>query len=102
MPTAVQAINDGEVFRFLTKPWDPVQLRGVLAESVGRLGDSRRRSAAAALEARRAGLLAALEREHPGLTQVARGGGVYRIDGQRAKATLARLGAPRLASLWSE
>jgi FixJ family two-component response regulator len=34
LPVALRAINDGEVYRFLTKPWDNDQLRQVIREAI--------------------------------------------------------------------
>jgi len=33
---ATQAINEGEIFRYLTKPWDEIQLRVTVREALGR------------------------------------------------------------------
>jgi DNA-binding NtrC family response regulator len=34
--SAVRAINDGEIFRFLTKPWDDDELRDVILDALER------------------------------------------------------------------
>jgi hypothetical protein len=44
--------------------------------------------------------LAALEREHPGITQVALNRGVYRVDPARLRATLTALASPALSACW--
>lgn len=36
LPTALQAINSGEVFRFLLKPWENQVLRGIIDEALAR------------------------------------------------------------------
>ncbi len=36
LPTALQAINSGEVFRFLLKPWENQVLRGIIEEALAR------------------------------------------------------------------
>jgi putative nucleotidyltransferase with HDIG domain len=33
MQTAIDAINRGEVYRFITKPWDPAELKGIVQDS---------------------------------------------------------------------
>jgi DNA-binding NtrC family response regulator len=35
LPAVIAAINQGQVFRYITKPWDPDALRLVLREAVG-------------------------------------------------------------------
>ncbi|HEY4057861.1 MAG TPA: response regulator [Kofleriaceae bacterium] len=72
LETAIDGINQGEIFRFLNKPFDNDVLRGVVAEGVARnkellamSGDRERRE-------RREALVAALESEYPGISLVAR------------------------------
>ena len=86
LEAALTAINQGEVHRFLTKPWDKDQLRRTLHEAVERLDELRRAAAAAATAHVRDQLLESLERSHPGITRVERTEGVYVVD-------LARLAA---------
>ncbi len=72
LETAIDGINQGEIFRFLNKPFDNDVLRQVVAEGVARnkellamSGDRERRE-------RREALRAALEAEYPGISQVSR------------------------------
>jgi len=72
LQTAVDGIHRGEIFRFLTKPFEVEALRGAVRESVERYhelmslsGDRKRRE-------RREHLRAALEAEYPGISEVAR------------------------------
>jgi hypothetical protein len=44
--------------------------------------------------------LAALERQHPGITQVALNRGVYRVDPGRLRATLTAMASPALSACW--
>jgi hypothetical protein len=44
--------------------------------------------------------LAALERQHPGITSVVLNRGVYKVDAQRLRASLASLNAPALSACW--
>src|SRR5678815_1638192 len=80
LETAIDGINQGEIFRFLNKPFDNEQLRAVVSAGVARnkellamSGDRQRRE-------RRNALHAALETEYPGISQVSRGpNDVYQV-----------------------
>lgn len=79
-------INDGEVHRFLTKPFKPATLRRVVEEALARKEELHRNTVASSTSSRRARLLADLEREHPGITHVERDDeGVYRLDRSRVQ-----------------
>jgi two-component system, probable response regulator PhcQ len=72
MSTAMEAINEGEIFRFLTKPWDDAELKVALHLAFDRLTQERtNRRLLAAVHYQRS-LLAQLERQHPGLRHVLR------------------------------
>ncbi len=73
LQTAIDGIHEGEIFKFIAKPFDPAKLRiSVLAaiarheELVALSGDRERRQ-------RRAALHADLEAEYPGISQADRG-----------------------------
>lgn len=75
LETAVDGINQGEIFKFLNKPFDSEQLRAAVRAGVVRnrellemSGDRQRRE-------RREALRAALESEYPGISQVTRTAG---------------------------
>lgn len=75
LETAIDGINQGEIFRFLNKPFENEQLRAAVLGAVARhhelvalSGDRQRRE-------RRDALLAALEGEFPGISQVNRSPG---------------------------
>lgn len=75
LETAIDGINQGEIFRFLNKPFDNDQLRSAVHSGVARnkellamSGDRQRRE-------RRNALHAALESEYPGISQVSRAPG---------------------------
>jgi DNA-binding NtrC family response regulator len=75
LETAIDGINQGEIFRFLNKPFDNEQLRGAVHAGVARnkelveiSGDRERRE-------RRKALHEALEAEYPGISQTARAPG---------------------------
>lgn len=72
LETAVDGINQGEIFRFLNKPFDNDVLRSTVQEAIARnkellamSGDRERRE-------RREALRAALEQEYPGISEVTR------------------------------
>ncbi|MBS1122107.1 MAG: putative two-component response regulator [Deltaproteobacteria bacterium] len=78
LATAIDGINQGEIFRFLNKPFDNDQLRAAVTAGVARnrellamSGDRERRQ-------RREQLRTALEAEYPGISHVDRAaGGCY-------------------------
>ena len=72
LETAVDGINQGEIFKFLNKPFDSEQLRGAVRAGVQRnreliemTGDRQRRE-------RREAMRTALEAEYPGISKVTR------------------------------
>lgn len=86
LEAAIDAINQGEVHRFLTKPWDNDELRRTLHDAIDRLDELRRAATAAAAVSVRDQLLESLERSHPGITRIERTDGVYAVDGARLAA----------------
>jgi len=79
LDVAVDGINQGEIFRFLNKPFEDRVLRTAVAEAVQRnqellalSGDRQRRE-------RREALRKALEAEYPGISDVQRGGEQYEV-----------------------
>jgi DNA-binding NtrC family response regulator len=80
LETAIDGINQGEIFRFMNKPFDNEQLRAAVNAGVARnrellamSGDRERRQ-------RREALRAALEAEYPGISRVdRRAGEVYEV-----------------------
>lgn len=76
LDTAIDGIHQGEIFRFIGKPFEDKQLREAVAEAVARheelialSGDRQRRL-------RRQAMNQALEQEYPGISQVERDGEV--------------------------
>jgi two-component system, probable response regulator PhcQ len=92
LESALRAINDGEVHRYLTKPWDEDELRETIAQALQRLHELRRAAAAERASSRRALLYAELEREHPGITRRPVRGQAYIIDTDKAIALCRKLG----------
>lgn len=70
--TAMEAINEGEIYRFLTKPWDDAELKVALHLAFDKVALERsNRQLLAAVQHQRA-LFARLERQHPGLRRLLR------------------------------
>lgn len=82
MQTAIDAINVGEIYRFLLKPWDDVDLSVALTLGLERLDlerDNRRLAAMVRVQQLR---LDALDSQYPGLTVVQRDAdGAILLDG---------------------
>jgi two-component system probable response regulator PhcQ len=78
LETAVDAINRGEIFRYIQKPFDPSKLRAVVDEAVARHRELALVAADHEAVAGRDTFYRELERAHPGMTHVARDvAGVY-------------------------
>jgi DNA-binding NtrC family response regulator len=95
LETAIDGINHGEIFRFISKPFENEQLRAAVLAGVRRhdelvalSGDRQRRE-------RREALRAALEQEYPGISVVTRArDGVHEVaDDPSAEAAALGLGA---------
>lgn len=97
LDSALDAINHGEVFRYLVKPWKAAELRQTLAEAVARLGELRAAAAASVRISARERMLSELEREHPGIQMVSHEDGVYWLDAVQVDAAAARLATQSLA-----
>jgi two-component system probable response regulator PhcQ len=91
LESALEAINRGEVYRYLTKPWKSEALRETVREGLARLDELRRVAAADRATRARDALLAALETEHPGIRSVSLVDGVHVLDVVRLRALAADL-----------
>jgi two-component system probable response regulator PhcQ len=91
LESALSAINDGEVYRYLVKPWNGAELRQTLMDAVARLSELRAAARANARGGARERMLAELEAEHPGIRSVQTEDGVYRLDATALDAAAARL-----------
>ncbi len=89
--SALDAINRGEVHRYITKPWDKELLRSTVREALSRLDELRKLAEASEVKSWRDALLTALEAEHPGIFHVSHEEGTYVIDESRAEALIASL-----------
>jgi two-component system, probable response regulator PhcQ len=82
---ARRAINEGEVHRFMSKPFDPGELRKTVADGLARRAELARQSRTGVQADRRRALHAQLESEHPGLTKLKRDAtGAYLVSETRA------------------
>jgi len=98
LPSALDAINRGEVHRYLTKPLRQDALRSTLREALERLHELRRQARVDHHAARMASMHAALERAHPGIRDVDRDGDVYMLDREALSDLTARMpGGPQRA-----
>ena len=68
--TAVSGINEGEIFRFLSKPVMPDKLRAEVRAAIDRHRDLMSTRADKNVAARRAELVRELEAEYPGITEL--------------------------------
>lgn len=86
MQSALQAINDGEVYRYLTKPWNNDELAQTIDQALVRCGELRRLADTERQAARVAELWRELEAEHPGITsRSAIEDGFYSFDDQAVR-----------------
>lgn len=72
MQTAIKAINHGEIYRFLTKPWDDTELKVIIHLAFEDLDLERENRRILAAARRQYDLLNALERRFPGIAGVVR------------------------------
>jgi DNA-binding NtrC family response regulator len=69
---AISAINEGEIYRFLTKPWDQVDLQQTVRLGFDRLLLERENRHLLATVKRQSDFIRALESDHPGISDVRR------------------------------
>lgn len=80
LDAAIEGINRGEVFRYVSKPFDAAGLRDAVRAAIDRHLELVASAELREQAARRERLAQALEAEHPGLTSVARDpDGAYRV-----------------------
>ena len=72
MQTAVDAINQGEIYRFLTKPWDDTELKVTLHLALEKLELERENRRLLVTVRRQYDLINELEREYPGIGNLRR------------------------------
>jgi DNA-binding NtrC family response regulator len=72
MQTAIDAINRGEIYRFLTKPWDDQELQVTLRLAFEQLELKRTNRKLLAMVRQQQLTLETIEREHPGISNLVR------------------------------
>ena len=97
LDSALEAINDGEVYRYLVKPWKAADLRQTLADAIARLGELREAARASLRISARERMLAELEDEHPGIRELRLDDGVYWLDAAQVDAASSRVATQSLA-----
>jgi len=97
--TALQGINECEVFRYVNKPFDTKTLRRVVGEALARHAELVAASTLHARGSRRDLISNALESEFPGLTRVDRSSDGAYVAGDPAATVLADIGLAALATL---
>jgi DNA-binding NtrC family response regulator len=98
--SALDAINKGEVFRYLTKPWRSDELRTAIGDAAARAKEERLIAIVASADQRRAGLLAAIEEAFPGVTRVERVEGAYVVEADNVARGLAHFEGEGVSALW--
>jgi two-component system probable response regulator PhcQ len=78
--SALDAINRGEVHRYLTKPWNKTALRDTIQQALARVEEFRKQAAVERQAAQQRLLLRELEVAHPGISRVEYDNGVYLLD----------------------
>jgi len=89
--SALDAINRGEVHRYLQKPWDKAELRQVLRQAQQRQHELRMAARAQEAAERRERLLSELEHDHPGIRHVEHREGSYMLSAERLDARVAAM-----------
>jgi CheY-like chemotaxis protein len=99
LETAINAINSGEIHRYIQKPWKHEALVATLEEAFARIDDLSRIGAADQAVKRLKAAREALETEYPGITHIEGGEDLYRIDENRARAALTQFQGSTLLAL---
>jgi DNA-binding NtrC family response regulator len=88
LESAITAINQGEVHRYLTKPWSNDQLREMMRGTMARLEALRGPPRAQAMSRAQETLRRELDAQYPGILEVKRSEGVYVVDDDRLRTVL--------------
>lgn len=99
LETAINAINGGEVHRYIQKPWKHDELVATLEDAFMRIDDLSRMNDAGLTAKRLRAACDALEAEYPGLTYIEQIDNVYEVDLKRAEQALELLDGSTLAAL---
>jgi two-component system, probable response regulator PhcQ len=86
MQTAIHAINQGEIYRFLTKPWDDADIKVTLFLAFEHLELQREHRRLLAMVRSQREFIESLERNHPGISTIQRDetGAIIIMDEQYA------------------
>ena len=79
LETAIDGIHQGEIFRFINKPFEEKALRAAVLEAAQRHDELRALSGDRQRRERREALRAALEAEYPGISEVTRVNGAVEV-----------------------
>jgi len=99
LESALRAINESEVFRFLTKPFEPETLLRAASEATQRRQAMRQTTARERAAASRESALCELEAQHPGVGSAQLEDGVHVISSKRIRQLRAQLGKSVLGRL---
>jgi two-component system probable response regulator PhcQ len=88
---AIRAINTGEIYRYIQKPWNHAELIEAFTQAFARIDDLKRVEDVSQASRRLEAAMQALEEEFPGITHVQREQDVYTVDERRAARALAML-----------
>ena len=94
LESAIGAINEGEVHRYLTKPWSHEVLLETVRSTVARLEALRSPARAEGVNRAQDTLRRELEALYPGILDVTRSGEAYLVDDERLGNVLRGLDAP--------
>ncbi|HVE83600.1 MAG TPA: response regulator [Myxococcales bacterium] len=72
MQTAIDAINQGEIYRFLTKPWEDTELKVTLHLAFEQQDMERENRRLLAMVRQHEGMMTRMEAEHPGICSIIR------------------------------
>ena len=100
MEGAIRAINEGEVHRYVPKPFTMAHIRRLVTEALGRKVELDRVALAGKQREEKTRMRESILTEHPGLDSFERDEeGIYIVDPARAARSAARLGLSPLLSL---
>lgn len=68
--SAIKAINDGEIYRYLTKPWDEIQLKLVVRDAIDKYNLEEENRTLLATVRNQAMTLKHIESQYPGITNI--------------------------------
>ena len=100
LESAMTAINEGEVHRYLTKPWNTAELREIVRGALERGDELQRASQASRDVAERDRFLTELVQEHPTIRHVTREDGAYVLDAERLRNVTTSLADANLRALF--